>query len=81
MGFERGAIVALARRPSLIVEAMRAWFAMRRRGSLRPSSAYLQWRAFTAYSDRLATASADDLVYYLSWRRETRIMRKWGRAE
>jgi hypothetical protein len=81
MGFERGAILALARRPSLIGEAMRAGFAMRSHHSLRPSRSYLGWRAFTAYGDRMATASAEDLVYYLSWRRETRIIAKWGRAE
>lgn len=80
MGLERGTIRALARRPILLVEAVRAWFAMRKRGGLFPSSAYLAWRRYTAYGDRMATASAHDLVYYLEWRREMRAMSKWERV-
>ncbi len=79
MGFERGVIRILVRRPFLFVEALRAWFAMRRRGRFLPSSAYLSWRRATAYGDPLATASAHDLVYYLEWRRRMRVMSKWER--
>jgi hypothetical protein len=80
MGFERGVIVVLMRRPILLVEAVRAWFAMRRRGRVLPSSAYLSWRRATAYGDPMATASAHDLVYYLEWRRQMRVMSKWERV-
>lgn len=80
MGFERGAILALVRRPALLVEAVRAWFAMRRKGGLLPASSYLEWRHYTAYGDRMATASAQDLVYYLTWRREMRTISKWERV-
>jgi hypothetical protein len=80
MGFERGAIRALARHPTLLLEAIRVWFATRRRKTLWPASSYLEWRRYTAYGDRMATASAQDLVYYLEWRREMRAIRKWERA-
>lgn len=80
MGFERGVILALVRRPVLFVEAVRAWFAMRRRGGLLPASSYLDWRHFTAYGDQKTTASAQDVVNYLRWRRETRTVIKWGRV-
>lgn len=80
MSFERGAILLLLRRPSLLVEAVRAAFAMRGRGSLRPSPEYLQWRSYTAYGDHLTTASAHDLLSYLQWRREMRTIRKWERV-
>jgi len=80
LGFERGAVLSLLRHPGLLVEAIRAWFATSRKGGLRPSRDYLRWRAFTAYGDHLATASAQDLLDYLSWRREMRVIRKWGRA-
>lgn len=79
MGFERGAIVALMRRPSLLVEAVRVWFAMSTRGKLGPDLDYMRWRGFTAYGDHSTTASAHDLLNYLSWRREMRGIRKWGR--
>lgn len=80
MGFERGAILALFRRPILLIEAIRAWFGMRRSGSLRPAAAYLEWRSFTAYGDRMTTTSAQDLVYYLQWRRNMRTIGKWERV-
>ncbi|MFZ0014559.1 MAG: hypothetical protein WAL25_10650 [Acidimicrobiia bacterium] len=80
MGFERGAFLALTRHPRLLVEAMRTWFAMSRRGGIGPARAYLQWRSSTAYGDHSATTSAQDLVYYLSWRREMRGIRKWERV-
>lgn len=80
MGFERGVFLSLLRHPGLLIEAMRAWLAMSRSGGLRPSRSYLGWRAFTAYGDHLATASAQDLLDYLSWRREMRVIQKWVRG-
>lgn len=80
MGFERGAILALVRRPRLLFEAIRTWFAMRRRGRVTPSASYLQWRSFTAYGESSATTSTQDLVYYLSWRRAMRAMSEGERA-
>ena len=84
MGFERGVVRDLARAivrsPALLFEIVRARFAFRELGRLRVSDHYLQWRSFTAYGDRLATASAHDLVYYLEWRREMRSIRKRERV-
>ncbi|HEX6222468.1 MAG TPA: hypothetical protein VF115_15360 [Acidimicrobiia bacterium] len=80
MGFERGAFLSLLRRPGLLIEAVRVWFATSRRGGLGSSRAYLRWRTFTAYGDQLATVSAQDLLDYLSWRREMRVIRKWERV-
>lgn len=80
MGFERGAFVGLLAHPGLLIEAMRVWFATSRRGGLSPSPAYLGWRSFTAYGDHAATASAQDLLDYLSWRREMRVIRNWERV-
>lgn len=80
MGFERGTISAIVRRPQLVVEAVRAWFAMSSRRGIGPSRAYLEWRHYTAYGDRLVTASAHDLIKYLEWRSEMRTMRKWERV-
>ena len=80
MGFERGTIAEIIRRPRLIVEAIRAWFAMSSRGGLGPSRPYLEWRAATAYGDHSTTAGAHDVVKYLEWRREMRTIRKWERV-
>lgn len=79
MGFERGVITTLVRRPVLAVEAMRSWFAMRRRGALQVSGAYLSCRRLTAYGGEKTTMSAQDVVNYLLWRREMRRIRKWER--
>jgi hypothetical protein len=62
----------LAARPSLLFEAIRAFFGMRRKGRHTPSTAYLDWRLETAYGSSNATASGDDLVHYLAWRRQMR---------
>ena len=62
----------LVSRPSLLFEAVRAFFGMRRQGGLTPSTAYLDWRLETAYGSANATASDDDLVHYLAWRRQMR---------
>ena len=80
MGFEPGVILALVRRPVLLLEAIRVWFAMRGKGGLRPSASYLEWRRYTAYGDQKTTPSAQDVVYYLQWRREMRVMSKWERV-
>ena len=84
MGFERGVFWdvfrAILRRPTLLLEVVRVRFAMRERGRLRLSDHYLRWRSYTAYGDRMATPSANDLVYYLEWRREMRSIRKRERV-
>lgn len=80
MGFERGAILALLRHPLLVVEAARTWFALRRLGGARVAGPYLSWRRLTAYGDNLTTFGAQDVVNYLSWRREMRTIRKWERG-
>lgn len=79
MGFERDAILALIRRPLLLFEAVRTSFAMRRKGGFGPAGSYLSWRNVTAYGDEITTVGAQDLLNYLSWRREMRAIRKWER--
>ena len=76
MKLERGAILALVRRPGLWLEAARAYSSSRSLGT----SAYLRWRHATAYGDYLTTMSAHDLLDYLVWRREMRALRKWERV-
>lgn len=80
MGFERGAVSALLKHPVLLLEAIRSWAGMRRRGGLGLSPAYLRWRRATAYGDHTTTISAHDVVNYLKWRREMRTVRKWERV-
>lgn len=63
---------AMTRRPLLLVEAVRAFFATRRRRRLFPSKAYLEWRAYTAYGDHKARIDDGDLFDYLAWRRHLR---------
>lgn len=79
MGFERGVFFVILRHPVLLFEAVRARLAMRRRGGLRVSDAYLKWRRATAYGDHSNTMSAHDVVNYLAWRREMRAIRNWER--
>lgn len=62
------------RRPALLVEAVRAFFANRRRGRLLPSTRYLEWRAHTAYG-AVAPVEATDLIEFLSWRKKMRLLR------
>lgn len=62
----------LFRRPFLLIEAVRVYFAMRRRGRFTPSSAYLSWRSYTAYGDLDAQFETDDLITFLGWRRRLR---------
>lgn len=63
----------LIRRPVMMLEAVRVYFAMRRHGRLTPSAAYLEWRAYTAYGDHKAGFRSDDLFHYLTWRRHFRL--------
>lgn len=79
MGFERGAILSLFRRPLLLIEALRTSFAMRRKGGFGLAGSYVTWRGVTAYGDISTTASAQDVLNYMSWRREMRTIRKWER--
>jgi hypothetical protein len=62
----------LVRTPVLLIEAVRAGFAMRGRERLTPSPHYLAWRMHTAYGDDATTARPDDLATYLRWRRVMR---------
>ena len=80
MGFQRGVILAILRYPILLLEAVRTWFALRRSGGIGIAVPYLSWRRLTAYGDQTTTMSAQDVVNYLSWRREMRTIRKWGRG-
>lgn len=75
MGFERGAITALIRRPPLLLEALRTWLAMRRVGGIGMAGPYLAWRSLTAYGDISATISAQDVLHYLHWRKGMRSVR------
>ena len=70
----------MLRHPVLLLEALRARLALRRIGGWGISQPYLAWRRFTAYGDQETTMSAHDLLYYLSWRREMRTIRKWVRV-
>lgn len=80
MGFERGVMSALIRRPPLLLEALRTWWAMRRVGGIGLAGSYLAWRSLTAYGDKSATVSAQDLLHYLHWRRGMRLLGKMGEA-
>lgn len=62
----------LFRRPRLLVEATRTYFAMRRRGRPTPSRAYLRWRSFTAYGEHAAAFESEDVIDFLEWRRRHR---------
>lgn len=60
------------RRPFILIEGVRTYFAMRRRRRLTPASAYLSWRSYTAYGDHHAVFQTDDLIQFLDWRRRLR---------
>lgn len=74
------ALGELWRRPLLLAEAVRTFFATRRLGGFGPSTAYLEWRSYTAYGDHKAGFEPTDLVHYLSWRRRLRrrIRGRWS---
>jgi len=67
-----GALSALIRRPVLLWEAVRAGIAMRARGGLLPSVAYIEWRIHTAYGVGDSETRIEDLESYLQWRRRMR---------
>lgn len=74
---------ALARRPTLAVEALRTVLAVAPRAWWRavpylpiPDADYWAWRAETAYGDRSAAPDVDDIVDYLAWRRRQRSIRR-----
>ena len=65
-------------RPRLAVDLVRTAWAFRRRGWYRqspflplPDPTYLRWRMYTAYADEGAVPSAEDVVRFARWRRET----------
>lgn len=70
-GLGRG-LFALAGRPILLWEAVRAAVAMRRRHGAFPSNVYLDWRLHTAYGHASTEPRPEDLASYLSWRRRMR---------
>ena len=72
-------LTAVARRPGLWPEAVRAAFASAPRRWWRqspylpvPDRTYLAWRTTTAYGVAGAAPPAEDLVAYLRWRRRQR---------
>jgi hypothetical protein len=67
-----------ALRPRLGVDLVRTAWVFRRRGWHRrppflplPDATYLRWRMSTAYADEHAVPSAEDVVRFARWRRET----------
>ena len=62
----------LAVRPILLWEALRMALALRKLGSLMPSSVYLDWRFHTAYGEGAPEALSEDLLGFLRWRRMMR---------
>lgn len=64
--------------PRLGLDLLRAaWAFRRRRWWARPpflplpDREYLRWRLYTAYADEAAVPSADDVIRFARWRRET----------
>lgn len=64
------------RRPLVALEAVRALTGTWHRRGLRPSRAYLEWRAYTAYGEHKAAFQRRDLFHYLEWRRRMRQIAK-----
>jgi len=67
-----GVLSALIRRPVLLWEALRTGLAMRARGRMLPSAAYIEWRVHTAYGVGDPETRIEDLESYLQWRRRMR---------
>lgn len=72
-------VVAVAKRPRIWGEALRAASAMARRDWWRtppflplPDRAYLSWRIATAYGSADTPPNTEDLIAYLEWRRRQR---------
>lgn len=76
--YDARALSAVAKHPSLWLEAMRALLAVapdgwwRRRRRFGPEPGYLAWRLLTAYASSTAAIDPDDVVTYLRWRRRQR---------
>jgi hypothetical protein len=71
-------VLAVLRRPSLWMEAIRTGRALGRQEwwhqlLLVPESEHLRWRVMTAYGDPEADLQSDDVVRYLRWRRRQRV--------
>lgn len=76
-----GSVVkALLKEPVLLIEAVRAFFSVRRRSGVFVSSVYLDWRIATAYGTSKTTMPTEDLVHYLRWRRRMRGLQRWEQA-
>lgn len=74
-----GVIRAIARRPDLWTEGVRAFFSMAPRNWWRkapflpiPDGAYLRWRKETAYGTSMHPIEGADIVQYLEWRQRMR---------
>ena len=74
-------LAALIKEPILLWEGLRAFFSVRRRKGILPSSDYLGWRLATAYGSTNTPASSADMVHYLRWRRQMRDLRKWDQVK
>lgn len=68
---------SLTRRPLLAAESVRALMSVRRRARPWPSRDYLGWRIHTAYGDAESALDPKDLIHYLEWRRQMRLLRRW----
>ncbi len=73
-------LTALIKEPILLWEALLAFFSVRRRRSVFPSSDYLGWRLATAYGSANTQAPSVDMVHYLRWRRQMRKITKWDQV-
>jgi hypothetical protein len=69
--------VVVARHPSLWLEASRMLAEVRARRALTPSTAYLGWRATTAYGSPIPIPG-DELIEFLHWRSGMRALRRRG---
>ena len=65
-------VAQILSRPALWLEAVRAYWSMRRRGSFSPNHEYLAWRSHTAYGTADHPITPEDLEAYLTWRRRQR---------
>lgn len=69
----------LAARPVLLAEGLRTAWAFRSRRGILPSRALIRWRIATAYGTPDAPVQYEDLVRFLEWRRQLRIVRRRSR--
>lgn len=77
--FASSILRALMRRPSLWLEALRAYAAFTPSGWWRrapflpvPRRAYLRWRTHTAYGSPTAAPNPTDVIQFLEWRKAQR---------